>query len=206
VILGGVGATFASFVLAAVARVFQRNSGVKNRLWVVVAAGAPFALLLYGVLAFGAYAVWCESTRGVDSGLGDSWMVPVGNGYRFGMIDIPEQCYLEGPSGEQFGQNLKRLGAAHDVIAWESEGTFHVLNTRTKSQQTVASEAIAVAMLKNAGDGDTALLEPSVFYGNRRWSYQDLIALVIAAIPPLGAAVFLSLLFGRSLRCRVRSL
>lgn len=185
---------------------FQRNSGVKNRLWIVAAAAAPFALLLYGVFAFGAYAIWCESARGVDPGLGDSWIVPVGNGYKFGMVDVPDQCYLEGPSGGQFGQNLKRLGAAHDVLAWESEGTFRVLNTRTKNQQTVASEDIAVAMLKNAGDGDTALLEPSVFYGNRRWSYQDLIALVIAAIPPLGVPVFLSLLFRRSLRCRVPSL
>src|SRR5687768_10851616 len=58
------------------------------------AALLPFILLAYGGAAFIGYAVWCVKVRRVDPGIGDAWVVPVGNGYFFGMIDIPEHGSL----------------------------------------------------------------------------------------------------------------
>jgi hypothetical protein len=43
------------------------------------AAILPFVLLAYGGVAFVGYAAWCELGRQVDPGIGDGWMVPVGN-------------------------------------------------------------------------------------------------------------------------------
>ena len=157
-------------------------------------------LLLYGVFAFGAYALWCETVRGVDPGLGDSWVVPVSNGYTFNMGDLTDKGYLRGPSGEQLQYGIERLGAAGDVVAFESDGNFYIFNTRTRTPQAIASESLAIATLRASHGTDSSLLEPNTFYLERRWGPLDMLAFIVISLPPAAAILLLSLAFRRSLR------
>jgi hypothetical protein len=92
--------------------------GRREVLKAVAAAALPILMFGYGGAAFVGYAVWCETLRGVDPGIGDVWRVPVGKDHYFCMIDVPEEGYLlkAGWSGAPIvhgitePQLLRRLG------------------------------------------------------------------------------------------------
>jgi hypothetical protein len=173
-------------------RVFGR-AGISKA---VAAAALPVLLLGYGGAAFAGYAIWCETVRHVDPGIGDGWRVPVGNDLYFCMIDVPDDGYLlkGGCSGAPIVHGITELAAAGDLVVGisESNGPF-VLDTRTGGLQTFVSVDAALAritprpILQRAGD----------FYDSRRWGRADVIAAVLIAVPAIVAVIFWYLWFIR---------
>jgi hypothetical protein len=153
------------------------------------AAALPLVVLAYAGAAFVGYAIWCESIRGVDLGIGDSWRVPVANDYYFCMIDVPDKGYLlkGGCSGGPVVDGITELAAAGDLVAGNSEshGPF-VLDTRTGALQRLSRVDDALARITPR----PALLDAYAFYGSRRWGRADVFAALLIGIPALAAAFF----------------
>ncbi len=152
----------------------------------IAAALLPFILLLYGGVTFIAYGIWCEKVRHVDAGIGDSWMVPVGNDHFLCMIDIPEHGYLlkGGCSGSPAISDIVELAEVEDRIVGRSssKGLF-VFNTRSgELHPFLESEAVQ----KEISPLPT-LQSANAFYMRRRWGWLDLLA--VSIIGSLGAAI-----------------
>jgi len=140
-IVGIVVATTAAAVLVAVVYLFDRRYGLVRPGWLLTAAAIPFASLGYVAAAFAVYAAYCEVVRDVDLGIGDSWRVPLGNGYRLVMIDTADQAFIESPTGLQLHFGLTRIGTAGDVIAGKDEHGLFVIDSRRHTEHAVASES-----------------------------------------------------------------
>jgi hypothetical protein len=83
-----------SLLLAALTRKFTSRAGPKDRKRALMAVVVlPPVCVVCGLVGFGVYAAWCDS-RGVDPGIGDSWFVPLGSGYRLAFVDIADQAFL----------------------------------------------------------------------------------------------------------------
>ena len=138
--------------------------------------------------AFGAYAIWCETVRGIDPGIGDGWRVPIGNDYYFCMINVPEEGYLlkGGCSGRPVVDQISELADAGDLVigSSQSNGAF-VLDTRTGTLQTFANLDAALAHLPTRPTLQTA----AEFYTDRRWGGADAIAAVLIGAPAIGATM-----------------
>jgi hypothetical protein len=164
----------------------RRAFGYARILKVLAAAALPFLLLIYGAVAFAGYAIWCETFRHVDVGIGDVWQVPVGNDHYFCMIDVPDNGYLlkGGCSGRPIVDEIIELAAADDLVIGNSKshGAFE-LDTRTGTLLTFTSMEAVLArttprpVLRKAND----------FYSHRRWGYAD--AIVAALIGGQGIAI-----------------
>ena len=167
----------------------RRTFGRGGIVTTVAAAAFPFLLLGYAGAAFAGYAIWCETVRDVDPGLGDGWRVPVGNDHYFCMIDVPDDGYLlkGGCSGAPVVHGITALAAAGDLVfgSSESNGPF-VLDTRTGAVQTFASVDAAVAQMTTPPILQTA----ADFYADRRWGRADVIAAVLIGVPVAVAAIF----------------
>lgn len=170
----------------------------------VAAAALPLLMFGYAGATFAAYAIWCETIRGVDPGIGDGWQVPVGNDHYFCMIDVPEEGYLlKGScSGAAIVDGITRIGSSGDLVFGNStsSGAF-VFDTRTGALQTFANMDAAVAritprpILEGAGE----------FYTRHRWGYADAVAAALVAVPAMVIAIFWYVWFIRARSPGLRS-
>jgi hypothetical protein len=166
----------------------RRAVGYARVLKVLAAAALPFLLVGYGGVAFGGYAIWCETVRHVDAGIGDVWQVPVGNDHYFCMIDVPENGYLlkGGCSGSPIVDEISELAATDDLVIGDSksQGAFE-LDTRTgtllrfTSMEAVLARTTPRPLLRSAND----------FYGYRRWGYADAVAAVLIAVQAIAITI-----------------
>ena len=163
----------------------------------VAAAALPILMFVYAGAAFVGYAIWCETVRGVDPGIGDAWRVPVGNDHYFCMIDVPEEGYLlkGGCTGAPIVYGITELGSSGGLVFGNSKssGPF-VLDTRTGALQTFASIDAAVGRITPR----PTLQEAGDFYARQRWGRADAIAGALIAVPALAIAIFWYLWFIRS--------
>ncbi len=187
-------------VLAGVVYWVERRRGRVRKRWLVAAAALPFLLMVYVGGVFAAYAVWCEAVRDVDLGIGDSFRVPLGNGYSLMMIDTSEQAVILGPRGEQSHFGLNRVGSNGNVVAGEDEHGFFLVNVRQHTDTSVESKTELQRQLSYLGIGELQLLPPDEFYVRHRWGAVDGVAAAVIGIPPLAALFLFGVRFARSQR------
>ena len=148
-----------------------------------------FVLLMYGGVSFIIYGIWCETVRHVDAGIGDSWEVPVGNGYFFCMIDVTESGYLMqgGCSGEPLIDNITNLAADGDRIVGitGSNGAF-VFDTQSRAVRTFPDIGKALGQFSP----QPAIQAANSFYIERRWGWLDLEAIGCIGIVGTGILFF----------------
>lgn len=148
----------------------------------LAAAALPYVLLAYGGVAFLTYAAWCEAVRHVDAGIGDSWMVPIGNDHSFCMVDVPTHGYLlkGGCSGSPTVSGITDLTAVGDDLVGRSEssGAF-IFDARSGSLRTFPTVEAAAGQFGSP----PRLQSANTFYIQRRWGWPDLAALAILAVP-----------------------
>jgi hypothetical protein len=150
----------------------------------------PPVCVACGLVGFVGYGLWCETTRGVDAGIGDGWRVPLGSGYQLMMIDTMEQAYIESPKGEQCGMGMPRLGFDDHAVYFEAQrDTFGLIEKATGRLSTGLSEAELAAKLELLGSPTVRLRPPERVYSSLRWGAKDLLAIPMV----LGLPVFLTL-------------
>jgi hypothetical protein len=180
---------FASRVLGSLTGKFLNKSPAGPRRRAIIAAKTllPVAMVI-AFSAFIGYCKWCETVRGMDAGIGDSWGVPLGLGYSLQMIDIPENAFVQTPSGNQVG--LKRLGYDDRFLYIETApDKYFLIDKKTgNSMQDLTTQTLD-RQLKESGAPLAILRSPEEVYRTLRWGIEDIVAgLLILALP-----VFLTL-------------
>jgi hypothetical protein len=190
-------AATAAASLVGMVYLFDRRSGRVRWGWLLTAALMPFVSLGYVAAGFIVYAGYCEVVRDVDLGIGDSWRVPLGHGYRLVMIDTPDQAFVESPGGLQLHSGLKRIGTAGNLIAGEDDHGLFVIDGQRHTDEAIASE-FGLHSVFPYGSGEPQLVAPGDFYHDHRWGLPDLIAAVLIVMPPLLVLCALASRFVRS--------
>jgi hypothetical protein len=149
----------------------------------LTAAAVPFISLGYAAAGFAAYAVYCEAVRDVDLGIGDSWRVPLGHGYRLIMIDTAEQAFVESPTGQQLHTDVARIGTAGDVIAVQDAQGLFVIDSGRQTERAVPPE-FGLRGIGPSGSEELQLVSPDEFYNRHRWGMPDVIAAIAIIMPP----------------------
>lgn len=200
-ILGVICATVAAVFLAGIVYLVSKRQGKVQFRWLLLFAAAPYVFLVYGAVAFVVYAVWCEDVRHVDPGIGDTWYLPVVNGYDLVMIDTPEQAYLQPPPREHASQlPLSQLQLTGRFIAGRDESEFFLLDTITGSRIVCASEECLKREMASRRLGPLSLEKADDFYFSRRVTAADTYAVLIAAAFPTFAFAWLVVRFVRRRR------
>ena len=141
------------------------------------AAGSlPFVLIGVGLVWFMGYAI-VAGQLGMDPGLGDSWSVPLTNGYFFCMIDVPDKGYLMkgGCSGSPPVDDITHLAQCGSVIAGSNDSGPFLFDT---SSDALIKNADEPGVVKQCGP--SAPLQPvGEFYRSRRSGWLDLVSLVV---------------------------
>jgi hypothetical protein len=136
-------------------------------------------------VGFGVYAAWCDS-RGVDPGIGDSWFVPLGSGYRLAFVDIADQAFLESPTKEQFDLYTRGVGFDSQTIYFEAaDHTYQLIEKANGRVSHGLSESALAIRLQSLGQPPASLRPPSQIYDELRWSAQDLLAVPIVFGVPM---------------------
>jgi len=193
---GAAGAVVASLVFG-VATHFILRSRPGRRRWIAINAALPFLLLAYSAIAFGAYAIWCERARGVDPGLGDSWRVPLDHGYVLEMIDLPENAFIEQPTGSD--QPVTAIATRGPFIYGEDDHHLpFVIDTRSGQMQRFANRKDAQPQLHAFGLDHSPIQSPSDYYYRHRWTRLDAGAAVVLALPFLLLVTLVAFRFRRA--------
>lgn len=177
-----------SAILYLSARSFSKSATKKLRKKRSIIAGAlPFALIAYFGCAFILYGYWCLSVRNVDPGIGDGWVVPVGNDYTMEMIDTPENAFIH-KNNEAHIEDIRLLGKAKPYVFGRSADGYFILNVESGELYQADSQYDFEKGLQERGVFKTGILEtPQSFYRKSRWRIADLIAaIIIFAIPAIG--------------------
>ena len=177
-----------SATLCLLTRRFSK-SATKNllRRRIVIAGVVPFAMIAYFGFAFIAYGSWCLLVRNVDPGIGDGWVVPVGNDYTMEMIDIPENASIH-MNNETYIKGIKLVGKMEPYVFGRSADGYFILNVSSGELCQSESEHSFREKLKERGVLKTDILEtPGSFYQRNRWGIADLMfALIVFFIPAIG--------------------
>jgi hypothetical protein len=180
---------------AALAVLARRGDVMGRKRRALFASLGPALILVTAGVSFAVYATWCERIRGTDTGIGDTWRVPLGGGYSLLMIDSPEQACIDGlgdPSS-QFGlESLAQTGSL--IVARDSAGRFLLLDTTRHTEVVLRSRDSAFAALRERGLHMPELHSPITYYSRRRWQAADVVAALFAASLPFCVAALL--LFG----------
>lgn len=177
-----------SAILCLLTRFFSKSATKKLcRRRIVIAAVLPFAVIVYFGCAFIVYGSWCFLVRNVDPGIGDGWVVPVGNDYTMEMIDIPENAFIHKNKETHIG-NIRLIGKIEPYVFGRSTDGYFILNVSSGKLYQSESEHNFKEELKERGVCETNILEtPESFYYKNRWGIPDLIAgLIIFSIPAMG--------------------
>jgi hypothetical protein len=187
-VLSMVGALCASIGLGfATWRFLRRSAKGPRRRAIVATVALPPLAVVSAFAGFVGYGIWCETVRGVDAGLGDSWRVPLGSGYSLQMIDTPEQAHVETPTGYDVGLEVRRLGFDDRFIYLETPtGRYLLLDKETGHSTSGLTRQTLDAKLKESGAFPATLRSSEDVYLDLRWGIQDVLAgLFILALPTL---------------------
>lgn len=160
------------------------HGGARWRIFLAAMALPPLAVI--GVFAgFVAYATWCETVREVDPGIGDTWQVPLGNGYHLCMIDTPERAFVTSPQQQQF--SIVRIGFDDDVAYFETvRNEFHLITKSTGSCTLFRDQSSLDERLREIGSQPSSFQSAEIAYQKLRWGLLDLMAfLMILGIPTI---------------------
>ena len=164
---------------------FLRRSprGARRRA-ILAAVILPPVCVASGFVGFGVYALWCETIRGVDAGIGDSWRVPLGSGYELQMIDVPEQVFVRTPTGGQRAFGFRRVGYSDKFIYLETESDKYQLIDKStgNSLENLSLDGLN-AKLSEAGASPAILRSPAEAYSSLRWGVLDVVAALMILVP-----------------------
>ncbi len=176
-----------------------------------------FAYLFLCILIF---SFW-STARGRDWGWGDTWDTPILGNYHLMMIDVTDQGTIYdradpnvfqngsvmggGPAQKNVIFGVRRfevrppflLGEASPNTFTESPTTppqtiFFVLDTRDNSREDAPNLAALQARARQMPGGPLQLQPVNVIYKRFRYTWPDLIPVLLFTIPPLVALLWLT--------------
>jgi hypothetical protein len=151
----------------------------------IVATVSPYIFLLYIMYAFVEYWLWCEDTRNVDLGImGDSWVIPLGEGYEMIMIDIPDEATIR-RYHDNIVLDVVEIERTYPYLYGKEKSGYFTFDMSTGDLRNYKNIDLMKETLKiNGVDTIKSLKSVNSFYNDIRWSYLDLIAAAIIFIPP----------------------
>jgi hypothetical protein len=155
-----------------------RGTSSSSKLRGYAAGLLPIGLIPIGVVWFIGYAVYCDYVRHVDPGLGDVAVVPLSDGYRFCMIDVPDKGFImkDGCTGTPPIDDVTQLTQIGDRIVGSAEKMpGFVLDMRTNATTVFPTLAAALAQFSPP----PALQSADAFYQAHRWALPDLFAVLL---------------------------
>ncbi|MBX7184669.1 MAG: hypothetical protein K1Y01_05925 [Vicinamibacteria bacterium] len=154
----------------------SRHGALPWKARALVAGALPYALIAVGLAWFIGYAIIAGSL-GMDPGLGDSWSVPLTNGYFFCMIDVPDKGYLmkDGCSGSPPVDGITRLAQCGNFVTGSNGSATFLFDTARDVLVANPSQAV---IDKECGPS-IQLQAANEFYGARRSGWLDLGALAV---------------------------
>lgn len=147
----------------------------------------------YALAAFMAYWLWCENCRGVDCGIGDSWLVPVGHGYEMNMIDTPDNASLRpaGLEGEAIISGIDQIGEyGQYVFGHSASNGWFLFDTSNRTLQQDKNQMALLLRLRPLGIAETATIPVREFYMAKRWSWMDALAVILLGAPAAVVAIW----------------
>ena len=144
-------------------------------------------LIGVGLAWFMGYAI-IAGLLGMDPGLGDSWSVPLTNGYFFCMIDVPDKGYLMkgGCSGAPPVHDITHLAQCGTFIAGSNEAGPFLFDTASDALIESVDKA---AVAKQCGSS-VQFQSADEFYRSRRSGWLDLAALAALLGLVISTSVF----------------
>lgn len=197
--IGSVLAVISGIVLYGITALFVPAAIPDRRRHMQRAFWFPFIMLPYFSIMFIVYAILCYA-RGVDSGIGDDWLVPLGNGYSLIMIDNPDDGSICLSSDTYRGMKVDGIrklmqvdscivGYAVDPrtqlqpLAMQS-GRYFLFNTTSGAATYFATEASLRHAASQQGITSLALQSTENFYFHMRWCWIDLLSVLIVLLLP----------------------
>jgi hypothetical protein len=211
--VGAVLGSISAGVLAATTWFLTRGVAKGRRTVLIAASLLPFACLAWAGVVFVFQAAVNEGLLHRDLGLGDGWHAPLPNGYEISFIDVTDQgsicpvargedgCenspsvsgvrslqvtghYLLGAADSQWFQHLGQEVSPVDQ--------FFVLDTRDGKKSVVIS--LGQLRTEAARLGAPLHLEPIyAVYSRYRFTWFDIVAGCMLALPPLAALIALGM-------------
>ena len=174
----------------------SKRSGQPSKSRTVAASLLPFVWILTGLVWFIIQGIFNEALRGVDSGLGDCWQVPVRNKYYFCMIDVTDEGYLmkDGCTGVAPVSGINKLFEIDNfVVGTKMDSKAFSLNT----QSGAIEEYRDITELTSRFPSLPPLKSTLEFYSDRRGGWQDLVGLTFLGILLISVTYFWFRLFIR---------
>lgn len=224
---GTVVATIGAFILAYATRHLTKDAIGPRKRAIVIAFVFPFFCLVWtgAVFAFQAYVN--ESFLDRDAGIGDTWHCPLPNGYAITMIDVPDYGWVENErlyphrgahvddEGNIPGVRLLQISGDYILGAadsnWSSRVTdrkgdsnvsfYFLIDTRAGHRSDFSTQDDLRAAASKAGLSVDMKSINSV-YMKYRYTWFDLLAVILEIVPILIFAVLLGQLILKLRRTR----
>lgn len=189
------------FVLVSFFRSRKERDGSPWKRFFLIGS-APFLFLFYFLVMFVIYAIWCFSFRQVDPGIGDGWSVPIANGYRIEMIDVPDKAWIYDQKGHDILSGVLLVRQEGSYLFGKSENGYFFLKTASGELEYPISIQRIEAVQNSAGIMETKLFQTvNEFYMNKRWTWLDGLALILIFFPALvGSFFFGKFFFNKEIR------
>ncbi|GAB4371958.1 MAG: hypothetical protein Kow00128_20270 [Deltaproteobacteria bacterium] len=157
----------------------------------------PLALVLYFSIAFLGYSAWCEFVRGTDPGIGETWKIPLGNGYALVARHALSRAHVVTPTGEEILSRLTAIGREGDILFGTVQGDdrYFLIRTGERSLEFIDSERTVPEVTGLPAIDPSRLMSIESFYRSIRWGTEDLLALFGIVLFP--ANLYLALRIGR---------
>ena len=178
----------------------SKRLGRPSKSRALAASLLPFVWIVSGLLWFSAQGIFNEEVRGIDSGLGDVWQVPIRNNYYFCMIDVTDDGSLmkDGCTGVPLISGINKLSETGDlVVGAKTDSKAFSLNTQTG----VIEDYRDTSELHSRFPSLPPLKSTLGFYSDRRGGWQDLVGLTFLGILLLSVTYFWFRRFIRSQPC-----
>jgi hypothetical protein len=196
-VIVGIGVSMV-FAIIAIARVSLNKPPGPERSSAQIKAGCfPFILLGYLGISFFMYSIFCETVRGVDPGIGDSWRVPLAGEYSMVMIDLPTEASIhKSRSSESYLYTITKINVVDDLIAGTTDkpSGYFLIDTKSGDEHIDLTQTDFRTIIAQKGLRNPELISPNALYSRLRWTFADAMAVVVI----LGVPVVIFALWRRN--------
>ncbi len=179
IILGVPAALF--FILIAYL-VSRKASSKYRKRRMIFAAFLPYLMIAYFGFCFVIYSIWCVTLRHVDIGIGDGWCVPLGEGYTFEMIDIPDNAFIS-KAGKTQIYDIQLIAEKDCNLYGRTKNSYFMLDTQKNRVDYFDSKEKMKSSLVQKGIVDIPdFMTPNKFYRNKRYTIADVIEQITTGV------------------------